>query len=288
MHLIVVTGLSGAGKSTALTALADVGYECVDNLPAVMLRDLLGVMQARRTERVAVGIDARDRAHLERFPAIRDELQAEGQQVEVLYLDASNEELVRRFSETRRMHPLGRIPEALDKERQLLAPLRSQATTVIDTSSLRGRQLRTLIRERHGSAGALTVSLMSFGFKNGIPVEADLIFDVRFLQNPYDVPDLRPLSGFDEPVRDFVLGQQDATAVANRIEDWVRFQIPRSMREGRSYLTVAIGCTGGQHRSVALVRELERRLTQGSPLSDPPAVLGARHRDVTRGEGTHA
>jgi len=282
MHLIVVTGLSGAGKSTALTALADVGYDCVDNLPAVLLRDLLRVMKERDGERVAVGIDARDRAHLERFPAIRDELQAEGQQVEVLFLDATNEELIRRFSETRRMHPLGRIPEALDKERSVLAPLRSHTTTVVDTSNLRGRQLRTLVRERYGSAGALTVSLMSFGFKNGTPVEADLMFDVRFLQNPYDVPKLRPLSGFDQPVRDYVLGQDDALAIAERIEDWIRFQVPRSMREGRSYLTVAIGCTGGQHRSVALVRELERRLSQGPPLSDPPAVLGTSHRDVQR------
>lgn len=282
MHLLVVTGLSGAGKSTALQALADVGYYCVDNLPAVMLKDLLEKLHARADEKVAVGIDARDRTYLERFPEIRDRLQDEGQHVEVLFLDAANEVLIRRFSETRRLHPLGRLPEAIDAERQVLAPLRQQATTVVDTGSLRGRQLRTLVKERYGQSGALTVSLMSFGFKNGIPVEADLVFDARFLANPFDVPELRPQSGFDAPVSDYVLGQPDAVALADRIEDWIRFQVPRTMREGRSYLTVAIGCTGGQHRSVALVRELERRLEQGSPLSDPPTRLGSSHRDVQR------
>lgn len=280
MHLLVVTGLSGAGKSTALSALADVGYFCVDNLPAVMLRELIGLLETRADERVAVGIDARDRANLEHFPSIRAELEADGQQVEVLYLDAPNDVLMRRFSETRRLHPLGTLPDALDRERDVLVPLRSQSTTVVDTGGMRGRQLRTLVKERWGGAGALTVSLMSFGFKNGLPTEADLVFDARFLQNPYDVPELRPLSGFDAPVSEFVLGQDDAMAIAERVEDWIRFQVPRTMREGRSYLTVAIGCTGGQHRSVALVREIERRLQEGPALSDPPAVFGTHHRDV--------
>ena len=291
MQLLVVTGLSGAGKSTALSALADVGFYCVDNLPVPLLPDLMRLVADTRGERVAVVIDARDRQTFAGFPAMRETLEGEGYKLEVLYLEAPKEVVMRRYSETRRLHPLGELPGAIDREIEVLKPVRATATTVVDTANLRGRQLRGLVRERYGASGVLNVMLMSFGFKNGMPVEADLVFDARFLANPFDVPELRPLSGFDTPVSGFVLEQPDAAELLDRIDEHVRFQVPRTAQEGRSYLTVAIGCTGGQHRSVALVEALKRRLRDseqplygaGDEPFDASARLAVRHRDVQTG-----
>ncbi len=283
MELLVVTGLSGAGKSTVLTALADVDYYCVDNLPVPLLPGLLDTVHGgMEQERIAVGIDARERRYLADFPALCSRLQGDGHDVEILFLTAPDDVLLRRFSETRRKHPLGQLPEAIELERDLLAPLEGIATSTIDTARLRSRELRRVIRDRYGRVGTLHLMLMSFGFKNGIPNEADLVFDARFLDNPFDVRELRPQSGFDEPVARYVLDQADAGDLLERIESLVRFQAPRTLREGRSYMTVAIGCTGGQHRSVALVEELARRFTHGEPLTQPEARLGVSHRDVKR------
>jgi UPF0042 nucleotide-binding protein len=284
MDLLVVTGLSGAGKSTALRALEDSGFYCVDNLPVPMIPQLLEMISHQDGGRqpIAVGIDAREINHLDRFPDVLASLRDQGNHVEILFLEAPTEVLVRRYSETRRRHPMGQLPEGIERERAHLQALRDRATNIFDTANLRGRQLRQLIRERYAMGGVLSLNLMSFGFKNGLPPEADIVCDVRFLANPFDVARLRPLSGYDAAVAEYVLGQEDAMTMLAKLEDLVRFLVPRTTREGRSYLTVAVGCTGGQHRSVALVEALTGRLREGAALSEPPARLSVRHRDVKR------
>lgn len=284
MDLLVVSGLSGGGKSTALRALEDLGVYCVDNIPLPLLPELLHLVRKSEEGRaLAVGIDARDSEYLERFGAICDSLQAEGIRVDVLFLEAATDVLVRRYSETRRMHPMGDLPDAIGHERTLLAPIRGLATRPIDTSTLTGRQLRQLVRDRYASTGTLRLVLQSFGFRNGVPSEADLVIDARFLDNPHEREDLRPLSGLHEPVSQYVLEQADAQTLLEHIESLVRFVAPRSAKEGRSYLTVAIGCTGGKHRSVAIVEALKRRLGDGAPVCDPQPGVIVRHRDVGGG-----
>jgi UPF0042 nucleotide-binding protein len=284
MEILVVTGLSGAGKSTCLRALEDLGYYCVDNLPVPLLPALVETKSpgVGHGSRVAVGIDARSQDHLAGFASVRARLIAAGHPVEVLFLEAPDAVLVRRFSETRRRHPMGELPEAIGIERERLRELRALADSTLDSETLTSRQLRQLVRDRYGTRGeVLHLVLTSFGFKNGLPSEADLVFDARFLANPFDVPDLRPLGGFDPPVRDFVLEQADAQELLDRMESWLRFQAPRTIREGRSYLALALGCTGGQHRSVALIEELAARLER-EPAAVPTPVLTVRHRDLAR------
>ena len=292
MQLLVVTGLSGAGKSTCLRALEDLGYYCVDNLPVPMLPALVeikapsqqagGEQAGDGPKRLAIGVDARANEHLHAFASVRAQLLAAGHSIEVLFLEAPDAVVVRRFSETRRRHPMGELPRAIQIERERLRELRALADSVIDTENLSSRQLRQLVRDRYAThGGVLHLVLMSFGFKNGLPSEADLVFDARFLQNPFDVPELRARGGFDGPVRDFVLAQDDAKQLLERIESWLRFQAPATIREGRSYLTVALGCTGGQHRSVALTEALHQRLL-ADPVATPAPVLAVRHRDLER------
>lgn len=281
MKLLVISGLSGGGKSTALHALEDLGVYCVDNVPIVLLPELMHSVGRNEKDRpVAVVVDARDAEYLERFGEIHRQLVDAGHDVDVLFLEASRDVLVRRYSETRRMHPMGELPEAIDRERELLDSIRSMAERPIDSSTLTGRQLRQLIRDRYGARGTLRLVLTSFGFRNGVPSEADIMLDARFLDNPHEHEDLRPLSGLHEPVSQYVLAQEDAQVLLGQIETLVRFSAPRSAREGRSYLTVAIGCTGGQHRSVTLVEELKKRLQEGEPLVEPAPRLVVRHRDV--------
>ena len=290
MDILVVTGLSGAGKSTCLRALEDLGYYCVDNLPVPMLPALVETKidawaqaaKGSRPKRLAVGIDARAEVHLHAFPEVREALLGAGHSIDVLFLEAPDSLLVRRFSETRRRHPMGELPGAIGLERERLRDLRALASATIDTEIFSSRQLRQLIRDRYGTqGGALHLVLMSFGFKNGLPSEADLIFDARFLKNPFGVPELRALGGFEPAVRDYVLEQEDAQALLERAEDWLRFQAPRTLGEGRSYLTVGLGCTGGQHRSVALVEALHARLAD-RPAAEPTPILTVRHRDLKK------
>ncbi|MFV8753310.1 RNase adapter RapZ [Nannocystaceae bacterium ST9] len=279
-EILVVSGLSGAGKSTCLRALEDLGYSCVDNLPVPLLPELIAIRPGQR--RIAIGIDARSPEHLHAFAGVREQLLAAGHELELLFVEAPVSTLVRRFSETRRRHPLGELPEAIDREIEQLRELRAQASSVIDTETLSSRALRQLVRDRYGTrGGVLHLVLTSFGFKNGLPSEADLVFDARFLANPFDVPELRARGGFDEPVREFVLGQPDARELLDHVESWLRFQAPRTIREGRSYLTVALGCTGGQHRSVALIEALRGRLDEPA-LTEPRPVIVVRHRDLER------
>lgn len=281
MDLLVISGLSGGGKSTALHALEDLGVYCVDNVPLVLLPQLMESVRRTEDDRpVAVVVDARDTAYLERFGEIHQQLGAAGHSVDVLFFEAATDVLVRRYSETRRRHPMGDLPEAIDRERELLGPIREKSERPIDTSTLTGRQLRQLMRDRFGSGGTLRLVLTSFGFRNGVPSEADIVLDARFLDNPFEREDLRPLSGLHAPVADYVLGQEDAQTLLGHIETLVRFAAPRSAAEGRSYLTVAVGCTGGQHRSVAVVEALKRSLSTGEAFMEPAPRLVVRHRDV--------
>jgi RNase adapter protein RapZ len=281
VEVLVVTGLSGAGKSTALAALEDLGFYCADNVPVPLLPDLLRILhETDAMRRVAVGVDARESALLRHFPGAQAELTAAGHRVEILFLEAPDDVLVRRYSETRRMHPMGELPQAIQLERAVLSAFKGRTTATIDTGNLRARELRQMIRDRYGTRGVLHLVLMSFGFKAGLPAVADLVFDTRFLANPYDVHDLRPLGGLDARVADYVLGQPDAQTLLDHVTGLLRFVVPRSVREGRSYLTVALGCTGGQHRSVALTEALANRLQQGEPLSRPSPQIVVRHRDL--------
>lgn len=282
MDLLVISGLSGGGKSTALRSLEDVGMYCTDNVPVPLVPQLVQMVRGKDDSRpVAVGIDARDSQYLERFSQVHRELVDSGLEVEVLFVEASNSVLVRRYSTTRRLHPMGQLPEGIDRERELLAPIRDVAAMTIDTTNLNTRQLRQLVRDRYGGSGGLRVALVSFGYRDGVPTEADVVLDARFLSNPFEVDKLRPLSGLHEPVARYVLDQPDAGELLDRAESLVRFMVPRVSTEGRSYLTVAVGCTGGQHRSVALVEALKKRLDGGDEV---PARLLVRHRDVGRGQ----
>jgi UPF0042 nucleotide-binding protein len=267
-RLVILTGVSGSGKSTALRALEDAGFYCVDNLPIVLLEKLLQLSgrTAGEVSSIAAVVDARDVRFLSEAPRIIGELRGLGADLTVLFLDASDESLVRRYSETRRRHPLsgsaGTVEEGIAAERQALAGLRAVADEVVDTSSLNVHDLKRLVGRRFttGEGAKLGVTVVSFGFRYGLPAHADLVLDVRFLPNPYFVPELRARLGTDPEVRDFVLSQPDAQAFLDRLYDFGGFLLPRYKAEGKSYLTIAIGCTGGKHRSVAIAGELARRL----------------------------
>ncbi len=282
MRIVVVTGVSGAGKSTVLRALEDVNYFCVDNLPLPLLPKFVELLGAQAEgEKVALVIDAREGEFLREYPQAFDGLSSSGHSVEILFLDASDEQLLRRFSETRRRHPLAGddLRAGIQRERELLARLREDAQAVVDTGRLNVHQLKGIIQERYGkNSGRLSVTLLSFGFKHGLPAEADVVFDVRFLPNPYFVEALTAQNGLSDQVAEFVLRTDEAEKFLSKTEDLLRFSLPLYEREGKSYLTVAIGCTGGRHRSVAVAEDLGKRLS-------PTISLTVRHRDLERGLG---
>jgi len=268
-ELVLLTGISGSGKSVALHALEDAGYFCVDNLPPELLRDFVRLEQQRGTARVAVAVDVRTATSLPKLLPTIDSLRAAGLQVRLLFLDASTEALVRRFSETRRPHPLtaAHVPgelaraliEALELERELLASVRNVAT-VIDTSQLRPAQLRSWVRGLVGvPASRLTLVFESFAFKHGVPLDADYVFDVRVLPNPFYIRELRPLTGLDAPVADYLAAQPEVGQMLEQIETFLRHWLPHLQSDQRSYVTVCIGCTGGQHRSVYISDTLAKR-----------------------------
>ena len=269
-QVVVITGMSGSGKSTAIRALEDTGFFCVDNLPALLLPKLVELASLGETTRmVAVVMDARDRQHLKDAPRILEELRIARHPVQVLYLDSSDDALIRRFSETRRRHPLspeGTIAEGIGRERAALKDLRALADHLIDTSVLNVHELKRLVQARFAHAPSQTPSLsvMSFGYRYGVPAQADLMLDVRFLPNPYFVPELKAFTGLDPRVAKFVLDRPDSQEFLKKVEDLCRFVFPRYQQEGKAYLTVAIGCTGGKHRSVAIAHELSDRLSAGT------------------------
>ena len=283
-RLVIITGLSGSGKSTAARALEDQGFFVVDNLPLVMLPDF---MQRARQELcrhtdVAVVIDVRNRTFLTDHAGTFEQLRADGHQIDVLFFEAEDEELLRRYSETRRAHPLaltGTVQEGIEKERRQLKLLRDAATWVVDSSNLNVRQLRDLVLEYIGteSTARLIVNLESFGYRYGLPPAADLVFDVRFLPNPHYITELRPLTGLDVQVRDYVLSQPECRDFRKHLDTLLSFLLPHYRREGKSYLTIGIGCTGGRHRSVSIVEDLYHHF----PVTD--VIVQISHRDVAKG-----
>lgn len=281
MKIVVVTGVSGAGKSTAVKALEDSGYYCVDNMPLPLLpRFVELLMAAGEAEAAALVVDAREGEFLHGSREAFADLRRAGHLVEVLFLEASDDVLVRRFSETRRRHPIAGedLRQGILREREILRSLREEAQAVVDTGGLNVHQLKGVIQERYRrDSEVLGVTLLSFGFKHGLPAEADLVFDVRFLPNPYFVEGLSAASGEEPAVAAFVLDNVDASELLSHIDGLIEFMLPRAEREGKAYLTIAVGCTGGRHRSVAVVRELAKRLPQRYPLT-------VRHRDLGRGK----
>jgi UPF0042 nucleotide-binding protein len=258
-EIVLVTGISGSGKSVALHALEDAGFFCVDNLPPELLLDFLRLEQERRDRRIAIAVDVRSAGSLPHLLPLLAQLKSEGVVVHAIFLDATTSALVRRFSETRRAHPLadrGALVEAIELERELLADLRD-LSTVIDTSQLRPAQLRTWMRELVRAPDSdLTLVFESFAYRHGVPLDADYVFDVRVLSNPHYVPELRPLTGRDAAVAEYLAAQPDAVEMLERITAFLRRWLPAFKADQRAYLTVAIGCTGGQHRSVWFAERL--------------------------------
>jgi UPF0042 nucleotide-binding protein len=283
-QVVLLSGLSGGGKTAAAKLFEDLAYTVVDNLPSELLPNLaeLVVQDPERFARVAIVLDVRAGDAETAYRAMRGALEGRGIRPQVFFLEASDEVLIRRFSETRHRHPLatGRsMQAALDLERRLLDPIRAEADVVVDTSDLPLRELRERLFARIGDLqpDRMTVQLISFGFKFGIPLEADLVFDTRFIENPYYVPELREHSGLTEPVRDFVLAKPGASEYLDHIDRLLEFSIPAFAAEGKSRLTVGIGCTGGRHRSIVFAEELARRLREDG--REPVEVF---HRELER------
>ncbi len=281
MDLILISGRSGSGKSTALNVLEDVGYSCIDNLPVTMLPELANEMQSRSiAQQVAVCIDARNALRsLEQFPLIVSRLPEEIN-LDIVYLDADEDTLAKRFSETRRKHPLTNdtvsLMEAIQKERELLDPIINMAHLNIDTTGLSIYELRDQVKTRVSgtSRQEMALQFMSFGFKHGVPHDSDMVYDVRCLPNPYWDPALRKYSGLDEPVQRFLHQEQDVHDMIASIRDYLERWLPRYEANNRSYLTVAIGCTGGQHRSVFIAQQLAQVFRQDY------ASVQLRHREL--------
>ena len=282
---VVLTGLSGAGKSHALRALEDLGYFCVDNLPVALISTFADLVLSGRREarRAAVVVDIREGGQLARFPAIYRKLKRRlGSEVRLVFLEAADDAIVRRFSETRRPHPLGTdrpVAEGVDEERRQLQALRRLADRVLDTSVLTVHELRRLIFESVGgvpTASPLVVNITSFGFRRGVPSDADLVFDVRFLPNPHFVTSLRRWSGRSPSVSRYVLRRPAASRFLTHVGGLLEFLLPQYIDEGKTYLTIAVGCTGGRHRSVAIAEALGRRLRKTKGIQ-----LHVRHRDVS-------
>jgi RNase adapter protein RapZ len=276
MQIVIVTGLSGAGKSTALRALEDIEFFCVDNIPVPLVAQMVEHLAYEGDrDKLAIAIDSRQRRHLGGWTTALTRLRA-GHRLEVMFLDASDEVLLRRFSETRRRHPLSgdELSEGIRADREVMAEMRTGAA-VIDTSHLNMHQLKSIIQERYGGTGKLAVTLLSFGFKHGLPIELNHVFDVRFLPNPYFEPTLSHLDGRDPAVASYVLGP-DGLELVRQVESILRFSLPQFQKEGKLYVTICVGCTGGRHRSVVIVEELRRRLAAAWDIL-------VRHRDVERG-----
>ena len=282
LQIVVITGLSGAGRSTALRVLEDATFYCVDNLPPQLAWDLLKLLQDEGSPtRVGLGIDVRTGSFLSGHEEMLSTLEASGYEVEVVFLDCADEVLLRRFSETRRPHALARsgdLIEAIAHERTRLAALRARAGIVIDTTELTIHDLRRRLIEYIGRGpdqGQMVVRMVSFGFKYGVPVDADLVFDLRFLPNPHFVHHLRARSGMDPDVAAYVLESDDTQEFLSHLAPMLRFLLPKYSQEGKAYLTVALGCTGGRHRSVALAEALRSQLRE-------PFEVVVSHRDVDR------
>ena len=288
MRFVIVTGMSGGGKRTALKMLEDRGFFCVDNLPIPLLEKFVELiaMPNKEISKVALGLDVRADQVFGDAEKSLDKLKQIGYKYEILFMEASDNVLVKRYKESRRMHPLasyegGRVEDGIHRERAVLADMRKRADYVIDTSNLLTRELKVELDRiflKNEEYNSLMVNVMSFGFKNGIPSDADLVFDVRFLPNPFYIDELKHSTGNDKPVQDYVMSFPEAETFLNKLTDMLLFLIPNYVKEGKYQLVVGIGCTGGKHRSVTLANELYKRLKNKGNYG-----LTIQHRDVKNG-----
>lgn len=290
MRFVIVSGMSGAGKSIALKMLEDAGYFCVDNLPLPLLREFTRIAEDKTidVEKVAVSVDARSGENIHRLADELDLLDQEGFPYEILFLDADNITLIKRYKETRRSHPLvkdGRVETGIIKERKMVGFIKERAHYIIDTTKLLTRELKAELDKifvQNAEYSNFNVTLLSFGFKYGIPNDADLVFDVRFLPNPYYIPELKPLTGNEKEIQDYVMNAPEAGEFLHKLTDMLGFLIPNYIKEGKYRLVVAVGCTGGKHRSVTMANKLYERL------SELPYSLRLEHRDIEKDAITKA
>jgi len=288
MRFVIVTGMSGGGKRTALKMLEDMGFFCVDNLPIPLLGKFVELiaMPNREISKVALGLDVRTDQSFQDVEEHFDDLRKNGYKFEILFMEASDSVLVKRYKESRRVHPLAaggtrRVQDGIRRERDVLASMKRRADYVIDTSNLLTRELKEELDRiflKNEEYNSLMVTVMSFGFKNGIPSDADLVFDVRFLPNPFYIEELKHHTGNDAPVRDYVMGFPEAGQFLEKLADMLLFLIPNYVKEGKYQLIVGVGCTGGKHRSVTLANELYKRLKDRGNYG-----LTIKHRDISNG-----
>lgn len=283
MNFLIVTGLSGAGKSQSIKALEDLGYFCIDNLPPKLVTDFAVMCEQhnREFEKVAIGMDIRGGYFFDEMLSALDEFERNGHKYEMLFLDASDETLIKRFKQTRRKHPLspeGRISQGISVEREKLASVKRRADNIVDTSKMSGTELKDELVHLYvegGKSEGLLINLVSFGFKYGIPIDADLVFDVRFLPNPYYIEELKRRSGLDTSIQQYVTGFQETNQFLDKLEDMVEFLLPGYTKEGKAQLVIGIGCTGGRHRSVALTEFMAERLKKNDH------KVKIEHRDIS-------
>ena len=285
MRFVVVTGMSGGGKSTAMKMLEDMGFYCVDNLPVALIEKFTELVATPNTEleKVALGLDVRSNQDFAQAEKVLDELRANGYVFEILFMDASDKILLKRYKETRRMHPLStetnpRIEGGIQKERVILSSIKKKADYVIDTSKILTRELKEELDRifiKNEEYNSLMVNIVSFGFKHGIPADADLVFDVRFLPNPFYIDELKHITGNEKPVQDYVLSFPEAIQFLSKLKDMLDFLLPGYVKEGKYQLVIAIGCTGGQHRSVTLANALYKEMKDRGNYG-----LSISHRDI--------
>jgi len=280
-NLVIITGLSGSGKSTAVHVLEDLGYYCVDNIPPTLLPKFIELCENadKGISKVALVIDIREKVSFESAPEVIEEFKQKGYPVDMIFLESSDAALVKRYKETRRKHPLsddGNILEGISKEREMLRALKELSGYTIDSSELNVHQLSDIIKNKFINANTQNtlLNIMSFGFKHGIPNDADMIFDVRFLPNPHFVESLKEQTGKDKEVIDYIMSQDQSLEFIEKIKEFLEYLIPNYEKEGKSYLTIAIGCTGGKHRSVAIADKLAQHFKSLSPVT--------RHRDIAK------
>lgn len=286
MRLVIVTGMSGGGKRTAMKMLEDVGFYCVDNLPVSFIEKFVGLVSEPNNEisKVALGLDARANQSFEDVEHILENLRKDGCQFEILFMDASDQVLLKRYKETRRVHPLapeGRVEDGITREREILKEIKGNADYVIDSSNLLTRELKEELDRifvQNKGYNSLMINIVSFGFKNGIPADADLVFDVRFLPNPFYIDELKHKTGLDKAVQDYVMQFEESTTFLDKLEDLLEFLVPNYVKEGKYQLVIGIGCTGGKHRSVTLAGELYQRMKGKGDYG-----LKLSHRDIKQG-----
>ena len=285
MRFVIVTGMSGAGKSTTLNMLEDAGFYCVDNLPVPLISKFaeLVLVPNSEIEKVALGLDARGGHSFETIDRVLDEMRSMGVPFEIIFLEADDNALIKRFKETRRTHPLAagdRVEAGIEKERELLSVIKKRADYILDTTHMLTRELKSEIDRifvNNQNFKNLYVTIVSFGFKYGIPQDSDLVFDVRFLPNPYYLDELKPLTGNDKEVRDYVMNFPEAPAFLDKLEDMLKFLLPNYILEGKNQLVISIGCTGGKHRSVTLANALYERMK-----THPDYGFKLDHRDIDK------